>query len=148
MALELGEPIALGALIDSIGARLSRTYFAAYGDQPTDIRFSVHAIEHIGTPGRWLHVGVIDIVDTARIAMRSYFQGSAGASTTESVLLANFLQPQLDPPLLDGVVFLYNGEPMQEMSHIDLQGILTPNDVNPRVGRLMRRRGTRSPPRD
>ncbi|MBD3241315.1 MAG: hypothetical protein GF331_12065 [Chitinivibrionales bacterium] len=137
--LGLDPRMPLRDLLDSIGARLSRTYFARYGDRPTDIRFAVHAIEDIGTPGRWLEVGVIDIVDTAGAAMRTFFQGSAGASATENVLLANFLQPQLDPPLLDGTVFLYNGEPMREMAHLDLSGIQTPNDLDPRVEVLMRR---------
>lgn len=140
--LSLDASMPLETLLNAIGARLSRTYFAQYGDRPADIRFSVHALEHIGTPGRWLELAVIDIVDTAAVAMRTFFQGSAGGQATESVLLANFLQPQLDPPLLDGVVFLYNGEPMQEMAHLDLQGILTPNDIDPRVESLMRRQSS------
>jgi hypothetical protein len=48
------------------------------------------------------------MVDAARITVSTFFQGSTGGTATENVLLANFLQPRLAPPLLDGVVFLYN----------------------------------------
>jgi hypothetical protein len=128
------------ALLDSLGALLSGTFFAEYGERTTDVRFRVYSIETVATPSRPLPVGVIDIVDTAQTAMRTFFQGSTGASLTETVLQANFLQPQLHTPFLEGVVFLYNGELLSEMAHLDLSGIQTPESVDPRVRLLLRRR--------
>jgi hypothetical protein len=36
------------------------------------------------------------------------------------------MQPHLEPPLLDGLVLLYNGQMLSELDHINLSGILTP----------------------
>ena len=81
------------------------------------------------------------MVDAARITVSTFFQGSTGGTATENVLLANFLQPRLAPPLLDGVVFLYNEQPIPEMAHIEPAGIETPDGVPLRVQRLMRQSG-------
>ncbi|MBD3317900.1 MAG: hypothetical protein GF344_19110 [Chitinivibrionales bacterium] len=137
--LQLTTRLPLPLLLDSLGAVLSRSFFADYGDRRTDVRFKIYSIEEIATPSGVLRVAVIDIIDTAEIAMRTFFQGSAGASATKSVLTANFFQPQLRKPLLAGAVFLYNGDTMTELAHLDLSGIQTPKGIDPRVEMLMRR---------
>jgi hypothetical protein len=42
---------------------------------------------------------------------------------------ATFMQPHLSPPLLDGLVVLYNGEILPQLDHINLEGILVPRTV-------------------
>jgi hypothetical protein len=39
------------------------------------------------------------------------------------------MQPHLNPPLVDGLVFLYNGEMLPELDHINVEGILIPRLV-------------------
>jgi hypothetical protein len=69
------------------------------------------------------------MIDREEYAMSHFFQGSIGGQTTFSMLGATFIQPHLDPPLLDGLILLYNGETLQELDHINLSGILTPRLV-------------------
>jgi len=61
--------------------------------------------------------------------MRYFFQGSAGGQTTFYMLAATFMQPHLSPPLVDGLVLLYNGKILPELDHISVTGILTPRSV-------------------
>ena len=58
--------------------------------------------------------------------MKYFFQGSGGGQTTFYILAATFMQPHLDPPLIDGLVLLYNGTLLPELDHINLRGILIP----------------------
>lgn len=119
-------PDALGRL----GGHLAHTYFRkTYTQKETNIRFEVVDIDTIATPSRSLRVATINMVDPDRDAMGYFFQGSSGGRTTFSLLTATFLQPHLDPPLLDGLVLLYNGEILPELDHINLAGILTPRVV-------------------
>jgi hypothetical protein len=83
----------------------------------------------IATSNRPLRIAVINISDPSRDAMKYYFQGSAGAQTTFCMLVATLMQPHLRPPLLDGLILLYNGEMFSELDHIDLTGIITPRSV-------------------
>ena len=45
------------------------------------------------------------------------------------MLAATFMQPHLKPPLVDGLVLLYNGQIIPELDHINVKGILTPRLV-------------------
>jgi len=113
--------------LDRLGGHLAHTYFQkTYTNKETDIRFEVLHIHTIVTPSRPLHIATVNMVDPDRDAMGYFFQGSAGARTTFYMLGATFLQPQLDPPLIDGLVLFYNGEILPELDHINLAGILTP----------------------
>lgn len=56
--------------------------------------------------------------------MRYFFQGSDGGAKTEAMICATLLQPQMDPPLLDGLIFLYNGAVLPSLDHVNLSGIL------------------------
>jgi hypothetical protein len=69
------------------------------------------------------------MVDVNNDALGYFFQGSTGGQTTFCMLTATFMQPHLDPPLLDGLVILYNGKLLAKLDHINLTGILTPRMV-------------------
>ena len=116
--------------LDSLGQNLAKNYFSkTYTDKVTDIHFEVLRIDEISAPSRPLRIAVVNMVDTNRDARRYFFQGSAGGQTTFCMLAATFMQPHLSPPLLDGLVFLYNGKILPPLDHIDLAGILTPRSV-------------------
>jgi hypothetical protein len=116
--------------LDSLGRDLAKSYFSTtYTDTATDIHFEVLKIEEISTPSRPLRIAVINMVDKEKDAMRYFFQGSAGGQTTFYMLAATFMQPHLSPPLLDGLVLLYNGKTLPELDHISLTGILTPRSA-------------------
>jgi hypothetical protein len=121
----------LADALDRLGGHLAHTYFRkTYTDKETNIRFEVVDIDTIATPPRTLRIATVNMVDPDRDAMGYFFQGSAGGRTTFYLLTATFLQPHLDPPLLDGLVLLYNGEILPELDHINLAGILTPRTVH------------------
>ena len=116
--------------LDSLGRHLAKDYFSkTYTDKVTDIHFEVLKIDEISAQSRPLRIAVINMVDTETDAMGYFFQGSAGARTTFCMLAATFTQPHLAPPLLDGLVLLYNGKMLSELDHINIEGILTPRLV-------------------
>ncbi len=114
----------------SLGQYLSETYFArAYDNRITHIRFEIMDIQEMPIDSGSLKIAIINMVDRDHFAMKQFFQGSTGGQTTFSILGATFMQPHLEHPLLDGLVFLYNGEILPELDHINLSGILTPRLV-------------------
>jgi len=116
--------------LNSLGQRLAETYFKkTYTGKATKIRFEVVGVNEIVISSRPLRIGTVNMVDPDRDAMRYFFQGSAGARTTFYMIGATFMQPHLNPPLLDGLVFLYNGEMLPELDHINVEGILIPRLV-------------------
>ncbi len=113
--------------LTSLGRHLSETYFVHERMDPqSKILFQVTEIHEITKLPEALRVAVINMIDIEGYAMKYFFQGSTGAQTTFCMLGATFMQPQLDAPLLDGLIMLYNGEPLPELDHINLSGILTP----------------------
>ena len=125
--------------LKDLGQHLSKNYFAkTYTNKTTDIHFDVIKIHEISTPSRSLKIAVINIVDTDRDAIGYFFQGSAGGQTTFYMLAATFIQPHLTPPLLDGLILLYNDEIMPELDHINLTDILTPRLVKLPVFRAIK----------
>jgi hypothetical protein len=116
--------------LDSLGRHLAKDYFSkTYKDKVTDIHFEVVRIDEVATPSRPLRIAVINMVDINRDARRYFFQGSAGGQTTFYMIAATFMQPHLSPPLVDGLVLLYNGKILPELDHINIKGILTPRLV-------------------
>jgi len=79
------------------------------------------------------------MVDKKEDAVRFFFQGSAGGQTTFYMITATFMQPHLGPPLLDGLVLLYNGKTLRELDHINLTGILTPRSAQHIAERAIQR---------
>lgn len=126
--------------LDTLGASLSRTYFRTYGYQETRIAFAVHSVITIPVSPRPMKIAVIDILDPDTVAFHTFFQGSTGAQTTYVILVATFCQPNFTPPLLDGVIFIYNGEQIPELDHIDLSGIQVPDAVERSVHLLLLQR--------
>jgi len=112
----------------AIGRHLATDLFGTTPDgQRTGIAFDLLGIETLpagSSPP--LLVGIVDLKDPRLTALPYFFQGSSGAASTFHLLLASFTQPQLSPPLLDGLILLHNGKAMEEMDHIDLSGVLIP----------------------
>jgi hypothetical protein len=116
--------------LDRLGSHLAETYFrSTYTEEITEICFDVTVIDAIGNPSRPLQIATVNMLDPGGYAMKYFFQGSGGAQTTFYILAATFMQPHLDPPLIDGLVLLYNGLMLPELDHINLRGILTPRLV-------------------
>ena len=116
--------------LNSLGQRLAETYFQkTYTGKATKIYFEVVRVNEIVVSSRPLRIATVNMVDSDEDAMRYFFQGSAGARTTFYMIGATFMQPHLNPPLLDGLVFLYNGEMLPELDHINVEGILIPRLV-------------------
>jgi hypothetical protein len=126
----LSPDTSLKDALNSLGQRLAETYFQkTYTGKATKIRFEVVEVNEIVISSRALRIATVNMVDPDKDAMRYFFQGSAGARTTFYMIGATFMQPHLNPPLVDGLVFLYNGEMLPELDHINVEGILVPRLV-------------------
>jgi len=126
----LSPDTSLKDALNSLGQRLAETYFQkTYTGKATKIYFEVVRVNEIVISSRQLRIATVNMVDPEEDAMRYFFQGSAGARTTFYMICATFMQPHLNPPLLDGLVFLYNGEMLPELDHINVEGILIPRLV-------------------
>ena len=113
--------------LQRICQHLTETHFAATSNgQPTGIELRVVRIETLAATERPLSIGVVELHDPRQMAADAFFQGSLGATHTFQLLVASLTQPQLSPPLLDGLVLLRNGQSIAEMDHINLSGILVP----------------------
>jgi hypothetical protein len=127
---QLSPHTSLKDALNSLGQRLADTYFQkTYTGKATKIHFEVVKVDEIVISSRSLRIATINMVDPDQDAMRYFFQGSAGAQTTFYMISATFMQPHLNPPLVDGLVFLYNGEMLPELDHINVEGILVPRLV-------------------
>ena len=126
----LSPDTSLKDALNSLGQRLAETYFQkTYTGKATKIHFEVVRLNKIVISSRPLRIATVNMVDLDQDAMRYFFQGSAGARTTFYMIGATFMQPHLNPPLLDGLVFLYNGKMLPELDHINVEGILIPRLV-------------------
>ncbi len=119
-------------IVDSLLKYLSERYFykAYYLKGATNIKLNLLKIDSIITKVRIYKIATVDIIDTGRICIGAFFQGSTGGHNTYVMLGTNILQPQFvyASPLLDGLILLYNGSPLYDMDHINIDGILTPMD--------------------
>ena len=84
---------------------------------------------------RKYNLAIVNIEDSDKVCMTRYFQGSTGAYTTFLMIVANILQPQLSKPIIDGVIILYNNEELEELSHINLSGIISFGEIRYKVYR-------------
>jgi len=118
--------------LDTIGKYLSETYFykiEIYTTIITNIKFEIVKVEEIQTPLRPFRIATINLIDPEELCMGYFFQGSSGGYFTASMLAANFTQPHLYTPLLDGLIILYNGQVLPRMDHINLERIIVPGDM-------------------
>ena len=119
-------------VLDALGKYLSETYFykiEIYTTIITNIKFEVLKVEEIQTPIRSFRIATINLIDPEELCMGYFFQGSTGGHFTASMITANFTQPHLDTPLLDGLIILYNGQVLKRMDHINLERIIVPGDI-------------------
>jgi hypothetical protein len=116
-------------ILDSLASHLENTFFRINAGIVTNIHFDILNVTEINTPAGPIRIAVIDMIDPEKFALKSYFQGSYGASRTYCILLATFMQPYQYPYLLDGLYFLYNGKILSKGDHIDLEGLLLPDEV-------------------
>ena len=126
--------------LDQLGRHLADNYFLkTYAQKLTHIHFEILNVDEIFTPSRKVRIALVNMVDSDRDAMDSFFQGSMGGMTTMYMLAATFMQPHLNPPLLDGLIILYNGKILSGLDHINLEGILIPRMVRHVVKRAINR---------
>lgn len=132
--------------LTTLGSHLSRNYFNS--DPATgssSIRFEVLEVYRLPVPHRSYRLAVINMIDPQLEAPQLFFQGSAGGQTTFYMLTATFLQPHLDPPLVDGLILLYNSEEFPRFDHINFRGIVTPETVRPVVTNALYRYRQQAP---
>ncbi len=135
------EPtVSLKNAFQHLADELNRSYFNDGQGPPSDIRIEILGLYSIDLPHRSLRVVAVNLRDVRQAAWTSFFQGSAGGQTTYYLLAATLMQPQLTPPLADGLVVLYNGEAFPELDHIRFRGIVSAESIRPVVIRAIQRR--------
>ena len=120
-------------ILDSVASYLSNTYFIPkhkYYEGKQKIIITIMDITLIDLPNRKYSIATVDIDDPDKICMGTYFQGSAGGRITFLMLVANFMQPQLKYPLLDGLIILYNNTELKVMDHINLEGLISEREID------------------
>ena len=120
-------------ILDSVASYLSSTYFIPkhkYYEGKKNISITIKTITTIDLPNRKHSIATVDIDDPDKICMGTYFQGSAGGRITFLMLVANFMQPQLKTPLLDGLIVLYNNTELKGMDHINLEGLISEREID------------------
>ncbi len=138
-----GPDTSLQDALQGLADQLTRDYFSG-GPSPTpDIHIEVLGVHTIELPTRPLRVVAVDLHDGRQAAWRNFFQGSSGGQTTFYLLAATLMQPQLSPPLADGLVVLYNGASFPELDHIRFNGLVSADAVRPVVVRAIQRRPLR-----
>jgi hypothetical protein len=121
--LEVPSQASREELLSLLSKRIAQEYFTSYEGEAVPIILSIDSVKKVCIAEECLDVGVINIIDPHHLAPGSFFQGTTSSEYTYNVLTANFLQPQLESPLLDAVIFLYNGTMMRPLDHIDLSGM-------------------------
>ena len=120
-------------ILDSIASFLTNTYFIPrnkYYEAKRKISIDIKGIDEINLPDRIYSVATVKIDDPDKISMGIYFQGSTGGLITYLILVSNLMQPQLETPLLDGVIFLYNNVELKRMDHINLEGLISEREID------------------
>ena len=126
--------------MDNLGRHLAENYcLKTYTQKLTHIHFEILNVDEISTSSRKIRIAVVNMVDRDRDSMNSFFQGSTGGMTTFYMLVATFMQTHLNPPLLDGLIILYNGKILSGLDHINLEGILIPRMVQDVVKQAINR---------
>lgn len=120
-------------ILDSVVSYLSNTYFIPkhkYYEAKQKISITIMDLTTIDLPTRKFSIATVNIDDPDKICMGTYFQGSAGGRITYLMLVANFMQPQLKYPLLDGLIILYNNTELEVMDHINLEGLISEREID------------------
>ena len=117
------------SVIEKLADHLAATYFAQVDSAPTHIRFELVDLKPIHANHRTYYIATINMQDEKEAGYHHFFQGSFGGQATFAMISATFLQPQNNPPLLDGLIFTYNGNAFPKLDHINFNGIITPRVV-------------------
>ena len=123
-------------ILDSAASFLSNTYFLPknkYYIGKQKIRIDIKDLTEINLSNRTYSIANVNIDDPDKICMTTYFQGSSGGYSTFLLLVSNLMQPQLEIPLLDGIIFLYNNEELKNMDHINLGGLISEREIDNKV---------------
>ena len=136
----LDPTVSLRNAFQHLADQLNRSYFNDGQDPPSGIRIEILGLYNVDLPHRSLRVVAVNLNDARQAAWNFFFQGSAGGQTTYYLLAATLMQPQLSPPLADGLVVLYNGEAFPELDHIRFRGIVSAESIRPVVLRAIQRR--------
>ena len=83
-------------------------------------------LEVLKTDNKNYTIAIVNIIDPQKVCMSYFFQGSSGGQETYNILGTNLQQPTFEQSLVDGVIILYNGSPLESLDHINLNGILVP----------------------
>jgi len=126
--LILGDGLTIENVLDSITSVLTRHFQSVSNISSINkLSFEFKHMESLKTEYKTYEIAVINIIDPLEICMKYFFQGSSGGQTTFNTLGTNLLQPNIENhPLVDGVIILYNGIPMQALDHINLSGVMVP----------------------
>ena len=127
-------------ILDSIAHYLTDVFFVTsnkYYKDKIKIAVNVQKLTTIEVSKRNLYIATINIVDPDKICMGTYFQGSTGGRITFLMLVSNLIQPQLEYPLLDGVIILYNSEELKQLDHINLEGLISEREIDNAVRRAI-----------
>jgi len=120
-------------ILDSTASFLSNTYFLPqnkYYKGKQKINIELKGIAEINFPDRSYSIATVNIDDSDKICMGTYFQGSTGGFITFLMLVSNLIQPQLKTPLLDGLIILYNNTELKLMDHIILEGLISEREID------------------
>lgn len=137
--MDLPADTSISSALDQLGKHLSKTYFSKTGrPEGRSPHFVVRDVTLIPAGERPLRVATIDMIDPDQTVLMDFFQGSTGAQCTFYLVAGTFLQPQRKPPLLNGLLLLYNGKPFPVMDHVQLTEIVVPERVRWMVLRALR----------
>ncbi len=140
---ELSDSMTVSEVLDTLGKHLSQTYFYEINmlkTIKTNIKFEVVKVEEIQTPIRPFRLATINLIDPQELCVGFFFQGSSSGYNTINMLLANFLQPHLSIPLIDGLIILYNGKVLHMMDQTNLERIFIPSDARQNVQKAFRKK--------
>jgi hypothetical protein len=125
-------------LLDTVLKYLTTSFFnnqyESYKEK-SQIELQNLGLDNIKAGQRDYILAIVNIEDKDSVCMTSYFQGTTGAYTTFLMIVANILQPQLSDAMIDGLIVLYNKKELEELSHINLSGIITYKEIRDQVYR-------------
>ena len=131
--MNINQNLTREEILDSIANYLTEIFFVPnnkfYKDK-RKIEVTVQEVTSIKVHNETFYLATINIIDRDEVCMTTFFQGSTGGYNTYLTLVSNFIQPQRSTPLLDGIIFTYNGDELKVMDHINLQGIISEREIN------------------
>ncbi len=122
----LPPSLTIEAALDSLGRRLADGYFDGAS---SGVAFETVEVMMLPTPPEAMRLAIVNIVDPDSVVARRFSLGTSGGLLAKLMIKATLMQPPLrvgeQPPLLNGLVLLYNGRrfPYGEPEHAPLHYI-------------------------